>query len=139
MKKIIKTEICPKCGAKHKGFYINPVCHCGHMFRQLNGWELHLLGGTDKEFRRMTVFEKRYTLREIEWSWPDVKLHLMLLIFPVLAFIVAAETATLSDITRLIMTLIAAIMFDYILFKIVLKTIYFDFQTRKDKKYFNIS
>lgn len=68
MKKLIKNITCPKCGATYKGFYINPICTCGHQIREFSRMEKYTCENFDED---ESVYEKRTELRNSVWNVAD--------------------------------------------------------------------
>lgn len=139
MKKIIKNSICPECGKKQSGFFVNPMCFCGHQSRKLNGWEQRLLNNfqiSEEEFSLLTTQEKRSFFREAEWHWVDIKSNLIFSMCPFCALFVIVGSDTFSDIWKLRLSAIASTAFILAEGRIVIKSIYFDYQGIKDKFYF---
>lgn len=137
--RLIKKEVCPKCGREHHGFYINPVCLCGHQLRDLNGWEIRCLGGEVDEFQSLSVFEKRYLLREIEWNSRDlmwqggfgvfILVHYFILLF-------RCGDIMAEHIAATIVAAVAGIIIGGYMLGIIAKTIYFRWLKKMDTIFF---
>lgn len=142
MNKFLKKAVCPKCGREQQGYYISPVCLCGHQLREYNGWEKACLDGCGDEFQALSVFKKRDLLRQSEWNGTDVKWQagfrlLILVNYLILLFKskeVMSEYIAVTSLAAVVGVILAAD-----LTRIIVKTIYYQRLRKKDKQFFKQS
>lgn len=137
MKKLIKRIKCPECGAEYKGFWVNPICTCGHQLRELTTTEAAWSNIDEYD----TIQEKRSAARAAGWNiarfklatFMDIPYVLMAANFIVKIFLPVESTLGLVMlIGAIIMGVYMALDWIYAL----IKTIYFKNLESKDDKYF---
>lgn len=137
MKKLIKRIKCPECGAEFKGFWVNPICTCGHQLRELTTTEAAWSNIDEYD----TIQEKRDSVRNSEWGFVDFKwISIMILSFiPIdIAFIIKflIPCSSTTDLVMLISAIVMGVSMVLYWIYVLIKTIYFKRLDRKDDEYF---
>lgn len=140
MKKLIKRIKCPECGAEFKGFWINPICTCGHQLRDLTSTEAAWSNIDEYD----TVQDKRDSVRNSEWGFVDIKWRSIMdltfilfdavFIFKILPYLF--PTKSTLDLVMLIGAIVmgASVILHWIYG--LIKTRYFEYLENKDDEYF---
>ena len=140
MKKLIKRIKCPECGAEFKGFWVNPICTCGHQLRELTTTEA-AWSNIDKYD---TIQDKRDSVRNSEWGFVDFKWRSIMnftfilfdavFIFKILSYLFPTKSTLglVMLIGAIIMGVYMALDWIYAL----IKTIYFKHLENIDYEYF---
>ena len=140
MKKLIKRIKCPECGAEYKGFWVNPICTCGHQLRELTTTEA-AWSNIDKYD---AVQDKRDSVRNSEWGFVDFKwcsiMDLTFILFDAVFIFKNLPYLFPTKSTLNLVILIGVIVMgvSVILHWIyaLIKTIYFKHLENKDDEYF---
>lgn len=160
MKKLIKRIKCPECGAEFKGFWVNPICTCGHQIRDLTDNETFfttLDDGTNTIDLANTVQKKRNIVRNAEQSEVPSKTYNSMLLFIswVMDVIIISKVATsrfdgnyieaikwcfnpgggVYCVVAILVQTIIIILFLVWLCRII-RALYFKYLKHKDNKYF---
>lgn len=137
MKELIKRIKCPECGAEFEGFWVNPICTCGHQLRELTTTEA-AWSNIDKYD---AVQDKRDSVRNSEWGFVDFKwISIIILSFiPIdIAFIInfLIPCNSTTDLVMLISAIVMGVSMVLFWIYVLIKTIYFKRLDRKDDEYF---
>lgn len=137
MKKLIKRIKCPECGAEFKGFWVNPICTCGHQLRELTTTEAAWSNIDEYD----TIQEKRDSVRNSEWGFVDFKwISIMILSFiPIdIAFIIKflIPCSSTTDLVMLISAIVMGVSMVLYWIYVLIKTIYFKHLENIDDEYF---
>lgn len=137
MKKLIKRIKCPECGAEFKGFWVNPICTCGHQLRELTTTEAAWSNIDEYD----AIQDKRDSVRNSEWGFVDFKwISIMILSFiPIdIAFIIKflIPCSSTTDLVMLISAIVMGVSMVLYWIYVLIKTIYFKRLDRKDDEYF---
>lgn len=137
MKKLIKRIKCPECGAEYKGFWVNPICTCGHQLRELTTTEAAWSNIDEYD----TIQDKRDSVRNSEWGFVDFKwISIMILSFiPIdIAFIIKflIPCSSTTDLVMLISAIVMGVSMVLYWIYVLIKTIYFKHLENIDDEYF---
>lgn len=137
MKKLIKRIKCPECGAEFEGFWVNPICTCGHQLRELTTTEA-AWSNIDKYD---AVQDKRDSVRNSEWGFVDFKwISIIILSFIpidiafIIKFLIPCNSTT--DLVMLISAIVMGVSMVLFWIYALIKTIYFRRLENIDDKYF---
>lgn len=137
MKKLIKRIKCPECGAEFKGFWVNPICTCGHQLRELTTTEAAWSNIDEYD----AIQDKRDSVRNSEWGFVDFKwISIMILSFiPIdIAFIIKflIPCSSTTDLVMLISAIVMGVSMVLYWIYVLIKTIYFKHLENIDDEYF---
>ena len=137
MKKLIKRIKCPECGAEYKGFWVNPICTCGHQLRELTTTEAAWSNIDEYD----TIQDKRDNVRNSEWGFVDFKwISIIILSFiPIdIAFIIKflIPCSSTTDLVMLISAIVMGVSMVLYWIYVLIKTIYFKHLENIDDEYF---
>lgn len=137
MKKLIKRIKCPECGAEFEGFWVNPICTCGHQLRELTTTEAAWSNIDEYD----TVQDKRDSVRNSEWGFVDFKwISIIILSFIpidiafIIKFLIPCNSTT--DVVMLISAIVMGVSMVLFWIYALIKTIYFKRLENKDDEYF---
>lgn len=137
MKKLIKRIKCPECGAEFKGFWVNPICTCGHQLRELTTTEAAWSNIDEYD----AIQDKRDSVRNSEWGFVDFKwISIIILSFiPIdIAFIIKflIPCSSTTDLVMLISAIVMGVSMVLYWIYVLIKTIYFKHLENIDDEYF---
>lgn len=137
MKKLIKRIKCPECGAEFEGFWVNPICTCGHQLRELTTTEAAWSNIDEYD----AVQDKRDSVRNSEWGFVDFKwISIIILSFIpidiafIIKFLIPCNSTT--DLVMLISAIVMGVSMVLFWIYALIKTIYFKRLENIDDKYF---